>query len=79
MDDDKGTSLMILHSEKGRTIFEEISNIIKFSVDGTIRYNLSMIQSVARPNKREHYMADIKGNPFNKVTNKYCKRKFFTE
>lgn len=79
MDDDKGTSLIIINSDRGKDIFNKISNKTKFSevnIEEAIKNNSSMIQSVVLPKKRENFIADIKAKPFNKVVDSYCKRKF---
>ena len=79
MDDDQGTSLVFVNSEKGKKIFEQLKNQIvykKTDLDTAIKYNHSMIQSVALPPKRDNFMRDIKTQDFQCVVQKYCKKSF---
>lgn len=75
MDDDKGTSLIIIHSKKGQEIFEKISgslDFIKTDIDKAILYNSSMIKSVEIPSRRKDFFATMNKNP-TKAINKYGK------
>ena len=79
MDDDKGTSLVFVNSEKGREIFEQLKKQIvckKTDLDTAIQYNPSMIKSVAMPPKRDHFMRAIKTQDFSCTVQKYCKKSF---
>lgn len=61
-DDDKGTSLVIVNSKKGRDLFESIKDKIKYEetdIKEAIKYNPSMITSVSLPNTRENFFKDI--------------------
>ncbi len=76
MDDDKGTSLVFVHTEKAAAVFEEISNnlIVKqVDSDAAIANNPSMLRSSARPANRERFMRDIRSDDFGRVVNKYCR------
>lgn len=67
MDDDKGTSLIIIHSKKGQAIFEKISsslNFIKTDIDKAIFYNSSMIKSVEIPHERSVFFKMINEKPY---------------
>lgn len=58
MDDDKGTSLVVIHSEKGQRIFEKIKKNLTYKetdLEQAIIYNKSMIKSVEKPKKREKF------------------------
>ena len=49
MDDDKGTSLIVIHSEKGKQLFDELSEkmiLNEVNLNEAIKYNSSMIKSV---------------------------------
>lgn len=79
MDDDQGTSLVFVNSEKGKKIFEQLKSQIvykKTDLDTAIKYNRSMIQSVALPPKRDNFMHAIKTQDFQCVVQKYCKKSF---
>ena len=62
MDDDKGTSFVIIQSKKGQTVFEAIKNSIKFkSVDikESLKYNVSALQPVMYNDKRDKFFAEL--------------------
>ena len=74
MDDNKGTSLVIVHSEKGRELFENLSKKIKFfetDFKKSILYNSAMTKSVPKNNIRDSFLREIKDKPFDKTVNKY--------
>lgn len=77
MDDDKGTSLVMIHSEKGEQIFADISKNIKCKptdFNEAIKHNPSMLRSVYRPKDRDKFMkAILSGKPFDKMVDKYCR------
>lgn len=61
-DDDKGTSLVVINSEKGKELFESIKSNIRYeevNIHEAIKYNPSMIKSVPLPNTRETFFRDI--------------------
>lgn len=74
MDDDKGTSLVIVNSEKGKQIFEQIKDkIIYKQVDfeEAIRYNPSMTKSVKPDYNRKKFFENLDKMPFDKLVKKY--------
>lgn len=75
MFDDKGTSLVVIHSKKGQFIFDNIKDNLVYQltdIDTAIQYNSAMIKSVYKPNNRELFLSEIKNNNFKVVINKYC-------
>ena len=79
MDDDKGTSLVIIQSKKGEEIFTQIKEKIsatKVDVDKAIFYNSSMIQSAKRNPKREKFLSEEKSD-FSQVAEKYIKLSYW--
>lgn len=65
--DDKGCSLIFVHSEKGEEIFKEISKKMKYeAVDGkkAVRYNRRMISSVPETPRRKEFYEDLKKHSF---------------
>lgn len=69
-DDNKGTSLVLVNSEKGRNIFTLLTEYIRFDavdVDQAIRFNSAMIKSVEKPAKRDTFMVEIIKQPFDKL------------
>ncbi len=58
MDDNKGTSLVIIHSSKGQRLFEKISGQFEYKVadiDKAISYNPSIIKTVVKTPKRAEF------------------------
>lgn len=81
LNDDKGTSLVILHSEKGLKMFESISDYIfskEVSVNEAIKYNQPMIKSVQKPVNRDLFMAEINYGKFNEIAIKFTKERAST-
>ena len=76
MDDDKGTSLVMIHSDKGKHLIECISDNFKcHDVDiGIIEsLNPSVKKSVAVNSKREQFFRNIQKDSFEKTVFKYTK------
>lgn len=76
MNDDMGTSLVIVNSLKGNQIFSDIKNKMIFKeVDykKSVSFNIALNQSVTRPKNRELYLNNVTINNFSKITNKYAK------
>lgn len=76
MDDDKGTSLVMIHSQKGGELFERISDSLQFveaDIDEAICYNSSMIKSVKKPKKRELFLKEITKENFLLCQKRYCR------
>ena len=74
--DNKGTSLVIIGSERGKMLFEEISNSLTYTeidLDEAIKYNSSMIASPPMPKKRDSFMLSVEKEDFDKVVERYCK------
>lgn len=74
MDDNKGTSLVVLNSEKGKDLFNNISNkIIYKEVDfeQSIKYNPSMYKSVKLPKERDEFFKNFEKLEFDKLVKKY--------
>lgn len=78
IDDDCGTSLVFIHSDKGRQIFEKINDkIISKMVDvqNAVEENPSLIVSFERPKSRGKFIDSVKKTGINKAVRKYCKKK----
>lgn len=75
MNDDKGTSLVIINSKKGLDIFDEIKeNIVYKEVDfeEAIKYNKSMYESSSKPKNREEFFASVdKEEDFKRIIKKF--------
>lgn len=62
MDDDKGTSLIVVHSEKGKQLFDELSEkmmVNEVNLNEAIKYNSSMITSVKYNKKRKNFFMEL--------------------
>ena len=80
LDDDKGTSLVIINSISGKQLFEEIKNQIIYrevEYEKAIAHNPSLYQSVNRPKNRDTYLNSVTANNLNNVTKKYTKVSIF--
>ena len=74
MNDEKGTSLVIVNSDKGNLLFEEISDMIKseeVDFDTAIKPNPSMNTISPRNVKSEDFFANIDAMPFDELVKKY--------
>ena len=80
MFDNKGTSLVIVNSEKGRKLFNDIQNeIIQEQVDinEALKYNSSMTSSVRPDKNRENFFLNLDKMDFDKLVNKYTEKPSF--
>jgi len=75
MDDDKGTSLIFVHSEKGKELLTRIrDNIVLKEVDinKAVAYNPSAIRSAEKNPNREKFLEELDLLPFDELYRKYC-------
>jgi len=75
MDDDKGTSLVIVNSIGGKLMFEGIKDRIQYkeaNINEAICYNKSAINSAIENSKRKKFFANIDRLQFDNLVNKYC-------
>lgn len=74
MDDDKGTSLVFVNSEKGQEIFNRISKHMKFKevdIYEAIKYNPAAIKSAYENPKRSDFFKDIEILEFDQLIKKH--------
>lgn len=73
LDDDKGVSFVIVHSDKGKALFDSVENCSKEPVplEAGLKYNPSMVRSVVMPNAREFFFKDLEKLNFEKMIKKY--------
>lgn len=72
--DDKGTSLTIINSKKGKQIFEKIQDRVwvkEISYDKAIENNMMALKSVKKPSTREAFFEDINKYTFKKTYKMY--------
>ena len=75
MDDDKGTSLIFINSEKGNLIFDKIKDKCKYKkvdIINAIKNNTAAIKSVNKNPNREIFFENFDIMPFDKLVAKYC-------
>lgn len=78
MDDGKGTSLVIVHSKKGRSAFEAVCpNMRRQEVDfsAAIRGNPAMLRSAAKPKQRDAFMQRSRCEDFEKLVAECAKER----
>ena len=76
MDDDKGTSLVLVRSSKGNELINKISDKMKYqevNFDEACRFNPAFFSSSKINKKREDFLKDINSHSFDKIVKKYTK------
>ncbi len=75
MFDDKGTSLVIVHTLKGQKLLNELSGIDlkEENLDLALKYNSAMVISVARNANRDKFIADAQKYNFAELEKSYLK------
>ena len=74
MDDNIGTSLVIIHSTKGRELFGTIAEKLQWDladIDKAIKYNPSMIKAVSEKKQRRDFIQCVLHDGFTNVRKKY--------
>ena len=74
MDNDKGISLVIVNSQKGKNLFKNIQDNITFqetNLDEAIKYNSAAVKSVNKPKGRESFIKHVEKNGFYKASKKH--------
>lgn len=74
MNDNKGVSIVIINTNKGKEIFDYISeNMIykQVELEEALKYNLCYYKSVQKPSNREKIIDNINKIPINKLYKKY--------
>ncbi|MGI6279790.1 MAG: Coenzyme F420 hydrogenase/dehydrogenase, beta subunit C-terminal domain [Acutalibacteraceae bacterium] len=82
MFDDKGTSLVLLNSDKGKALFEQIQSKLVFRhVDcmQAVQFNSAATKSADLPKCRDDFFKVFKEQGLNKALNKYCRVKFIVK
>ena len=75
MDDDKGTSLVILHTQKGRELLKRLSGKVKIrpvSVTKAVQYNSAMTDSVKTHLDREAFFLGLDDERLDVLIKRYC-------
>ena len=76
LDDNMGTSLVLVHSFKGEEALKAIGQSVqiqKADFDSAIKYNPSYFKSVDRPVQRNDFFDDLNSLSFKALKKKYCR------
>ncbi len=79
LDDDKGLSLIVVHTEKGMGYLNETAeklNIQKVNLSVGQSGNPSMTDSAVKNEKRDEFFKDLENKGYKKVANKYLEEGF---
>ncbi len=77
MDDDRGTSLVLIHSEKGEKLFSALRDkmhIKEADISEAVRYNSAAVKSVEMPFGRTAFLKKITAENFPEAVEKYTKQ-----
>lgn len=75
LDDDKGTSAIFIHSEKGMRLFKQIQNQLTYRSikdEAIIQFNPCMIKSTPIQKNRDLFFAKLHTLPFDVLVKKYA-------
>ena len=75
MNDEKGTSLVILRTKKGKTVFTQIQNDITYkavSYEDGVRQNPAEYRSSPCPSQRKYFYDDMNNLTFEELIHKYA-------
>lgn len=81
MDDGKGTSFIIVNSEKGNHILQRTKGQIeveKTDLEESIKYNMSAVRASYRNTRREYFFRNINRFKFNKLVEKTLKGSIYS-
>lgn len=76
MDDDKGTSLVLIHTQKGKDLLDAVAAKVttkRVVLEDAIRFNTAIVEGVKRPKARDTFFADLRKMPFKKLGKKYLR------
>lgn len=77
--DNKGTSVIIVHTLKGKKVIEEVSEqfrlLKKVNIENVVEYNKAFIQSEPIHPKRNQYFFNLSKYPVSTLSKKYAKPK----
>lgn len=80
MDDDMGTSLVIINSNRGKEVFNSISNEMFFKevdIYKAVKYNSAAVKSVKKNPNRKDFFHNLGCMNFDKLIMKYCIDKLY--
>lgn len=74
MNDEKGTSAILINSAKGKELYENIKNSIIYTnehIEDIIKYNPCISKSTYYNEKREEFFIDLDNKSFEYLIDKY--------
>lgn len=75
MDDDKGTSLILINSNKGKEMFDCLKGSVLFEevdLNKAVTYNPAAFKSASENPNREGFFGDLDKLSFDELVDKYC-------
>lgn len=78
MNDDKGTSLVVVNSDKGKELFEKLKDNMEYkevNLDDAIKYNMNMVTSVKMNKIREKFFNELDKKDLDSLVKKYIKKR----
>ena len=82
LDDDKGLSMILIHSETGKMFFDSIKANVFFRevpIRSALKGNAAVTESCKKPQNREQFMGAIGTMEFNMLGKRYLKPASFKE
>lgn len=79
MNDDRGTSLVIIRSDKGKKMFDSVKSDLRWkevSYGDAVKGNPSEYSSVKRPVQRDYFFRDLNRYGFKRTAKKYVDESF---
>ncbi len=82
LDDQQGTSLIIVTSAKGKQLFEAIASEIFYfrtDIECVLPFNRSIVESAPKNEKREEFEQNFRRKPIQPLLKKYCSISMMTK
>jgi len=79
MDDNRGTSLVLIHSDKGQVLFDAVKDNLEAqetSFEQAISFNPAMVKSVPLKPERSAFIKDVFCEDFAAIQKRYLREKF---
>ena len=72
LDDDKGTSFVIVHNPKVMPLFSDVCKVKEIELNDGLKHNFAMVKSWAKPKARDTFFNDLQTLSFDKMIKKYA-------
>lgn len=81
LDDNRGINLLLVHTEKGRTLLKKLKDITYGNVllQSAIPYNWGLMESAELPIYAKRAKADLESQTLSWIADKYCNEKLLTK